>query len=228
MQLTNSIKEIDLIKIKFPEIELKTRDSHKLRGYFGNLFREHSPLLSNHYEDGQLRYKYPEVQYKIIDKIPTLVGIRDGAQLLTKLFLKIKELEINGRIYPITSKNIEASEIKSGYSDQLHEYHFQTLWMALNQKNYPLYMELSSSQEKNKMLDKILVGNILSFFRNLDIELESHERLMAKVNVNQKSTMFKNKTMIAFDGQFTVNALIPEYIGLGKSVSRGFGTIIRL
>lgn len=45
--------------IKFPEINLQTRDAHKLRGYFGNVFKEHSPLLHNHFEDGKNRYAYP-------------------------------------------------------------------------------------------------------------------------------------------------------------------------
>jgi len=30
--------------IRFPEINLRTRDAHKLRGYFGNLFKEKSEL----------------------------------------------------------------------------------------------------------------------------------------------------------------------------------------
>lgn len=65
--------------IRFPEIELRTRDAHKLRGYFGNLFREKSALLHNHMEGGEFKYGYPKVQYKVIDSTPTLVGIADGA-----------------------------------------------------------------------------------------------------------------------------------------------------
>ncbi len=58
--------QIQTTTIRFPEIQLQARDAHKLRGYFGNLFKEHSPLLHNHFEDGSLRYKYSLVQYKII------------------------------------------------------------------------------------------------------------------------------------------------------------------
>ena len=62
-------KPLQLTRIKFPDIQLQTRDAHKLRGYFGNLFQEHSPLLHNHYDSGQLRYRYPLIQYKEIIKI---------------------------------------------------------------------------------------------------------------------------------------------------------------
>ncbi|HEA30563.1 MAG TPA: DNA repair protein [Leeuwenhoekiella sp.] len=227
MTVSTTTQRLQICRIKFPEIKLQTRDAHKLRGYFGNLFKEHSPVLHNHYEDGGFRYKYPEIQYKVLDNIPTLVGIGEGASLLPKLFLKIKEIDINGQCYPVNSKNIEHSTEETGYSNNLHEYQFKTLWMALNQKNYPKYHKLSNEKEKEDMLNAILVGHILSFFRNTGIELDASERLMIKVKVHEKSTNFKENKMVAFSGKFIVNALLPNEIGLGKSVSRGFGTIHR-
>jgi hypothetical protein len=62
--------------------------------------------LHNHFEDGRLRYAYPLVQYKVVDNVPVLVGFADGADLLTQLFLKIKEIRIGNEIFPVYSKNI--------------------------------------------------------------------------------------------------------------------------
>lgn len=227
MTPSTTTQNLQICRIKFPEIKLQTRDAHKLRGYFGNLFRQHSPILHNHYDDGKFRYKYPTVQYKVNHNIPTLVGINEGAELLPNLFLKIKELDINGQNYDITTKNIELKNEEVGYSSNLHHYEFTTLWMALNQTNYVKYQKLTSEKEKHNMLNAIVVGHILSFFRNTSVELAPHERLMAKVDVQQKNTNFKENKMIAFSGSFVVNALLPDEIGLGKSVSRGFGTIAK-
>lgn len=226
MNTVSTTQNLKICRIKFPEIKLQTRDAHKLRGYFGNLFNEHSPILHNHYDDGRFRYKYPSIQYKVINNVPTLLGVSEGAELLPKLFLKVKELDIDGKKYEINSKNIEVQNEESGYSSKLHEYSFATLWMALNQKNYPKYQGLKTETEKHEMLNAILVGHILSFFRNTSIELSPTERLMLKTNLNEKSTKFKETKMVAFTGTFIVNALLPSEIGLGKSVSRGFGTII--
>lgn len=228
MTTATTIQDLQICRIKFPEIKLQTRDAHKLRGYFGNLFKAHSPILHNHYEDGRFRYKYPSIQYKVINNIPTLIGIDEGAELLPGLFLKIKELDINGQKFIINAKNIALTNEKVGYSNSLHDYQFETLWMALNQTNYAKYHKLKSEVEKQEMLNAILVGHILSFFRNTNVELNTNERLMAKVNVEQKSTQFKENKMVAFSGSFIVNALLPDEIGLGKSVSRGFGTIKRV
>lgn len=220
-----STQTLQICKVQFPEIHLKTRDAHKLRGYFGNLFKEHAPLLSNHYEDGSLRYRYPLVQYKVINSTPMLIGINEGGELLTQLFLKIHQLDIDGKNYDIQSKNISSTNCEIGFSNNLQEYKFETLWLALNQKNYQKFSKLDTEIEKEDMLKSILVGHVLSLFRNAGVELHENERLMAKLNVEQKQTKFKDKTMLAFTGSFIINAILPDHLGLGKSVARGFGTI---
>lgn len=209
--------------IRFHEIQLATRDAHKLRGYFGNLFREHSPLLHNHLESGEAAYRYPFVQYKVLNNVPTLVGLQEGADLLIGLFLKMKELEIGDITYPVFQKNIESKMINIGLSDDLHAYRFQTLWMALNQQNYSTYLAEDEVQ-KAKHLKAILTGNILSFFKGMEYRAEGN--IMANLKItNQRETQFKNNSMLAFEGNFVTNTLLPETIGLGKSVARGFGTI---
>ena len=193
--------------IRFPEINLKTRDAHKLRGFFGNLFQEYSPLLHNHYDDGKVRYAYPLVQYKVIDKVPLLTGFGEGSRLLIELFLKIKYLDIEKSRYEINSKNI--SNVINDLSDfsRLYEYRFKTLWMALNQKNFVEYIKLKSDEEKATFLNKQLQNNILSFYKGVGYRVD--ERIMVKGHFKEKTTGFKDKKMLAF----------------GKAVSRGFGTV---
>ncbi|WP_439490703.1 CRISPR-associated endonuclease Cas6 [Algoriphagus sp.] len=220
--------KISITRIQFPEIKLLTRDAHKLRGYFGNLFKEHSPILHNHYEDGSLRYKYPAVQYKVLNGVPTLIGIGEGASLLPQLFLKIREIDLDGKTYPISSKNIQHNQQQIGFSEELQSYSFDTLWMALNQENHRKYISLASAAEKKKMLNSIIIGHVLSLFSNMDIMLDPDQRLMAMTQLQEKSTKFKDNTMIAFTGEFVINAHIPDGLGLGKSVSRGFGTVKKM
>ncbi len=219
--------KIVLAKISFPEITLKTRDAHKLRGYFGDLFREHSTVLHNHYESGELKYRYPLVQYKVLNGIPTLVALEEGARLLTKLFLKIKELNIDCTIYPVHNKNMKSEEVEIGYSEELHEYRFETLWMGLNQDNYRKYITLGAD-EKQQFLRSIVVGNVLSFFKGLNVHLDDNQRLIASIKTKERSTKFKDKDMLAFEGSFVINAILPDHIGIGKAVSRGFGTIKKI
>ena len=214
--------QITQTTIQFPDIHLPTRDAHKLRGYFGNLFKEHSPLLHNHYEDGSSRYAYPLVQYKVIDGVPVLVGFQEGADLLVSLFLKIREIDIEGQHFPVLAKNIQQKQCTLTVNQQLYNYSFKTLWMALNQENFRKYQQLGETEKKD-FLNHQLQNNILSFYKGLSFRTD--ERIMAIAQVEEKQTQFKNQSMLAFSGRFTSNAYLPEWTGIGKAVSRGFGTI---
>ncbi|MBD0331550.1 MAG: CRISPR-associated endonuclease Cas6 [Chitinophagaceae bacterium] len=209
--------------IRFPEIQLATRDAHKLRGYFGLLFQAHSPLLHNHLESGEAAYRYPLVQYKVLNSVPTLVGLNEGADLLIRLFLNIKELQIGERIYRVYQKNIESKTVTIGLSNDLHTYQFQTLWMALNQQNYATYVK-ENQEQRTSHLKSILKGNLLSFFKAMDYYAK--EQVMVNLKIaNERETQFKNKTMLAFEADFVTNCSLPGLVGLGKSVARGFGSI---
>src|SRR5699024_1340049 len=155
------------------------------------------------------------------------VGIDEGAELLTQLFIKIEEIDVDGKMIPVNTKNIEVKKEKVGYSEELQEYQFETLWMGLNQKNFSEYQKLENQDEKNKLLNRLIIGNILGFYSNIKLHLKPEERLFAKTNVYEKSTKFKGNDMIAFSGSFMVNAFLPNFIGLGKSVSRGFEALSR-
>lgn len=215
--------QIEHTTLKFPEIQLHPRDAHKLRGYFANLFRERSPLLHNHFEDGSLRYKYPLVQYKVVDSVPILLGLNEGAALLTEMFLKVSELKIDNVVYPVLSKNLDHFHVEVNLDNQLHTYQFANLWMALNTDNYERYTSKRSSAEKQELLNTVLRNNLLSFFKGVNIWIDAP--VMVKGVFEERKTHFKGQTMLAFSGQFVTNALLPDLVGIGKSVSRGFGTI---
>lgn len=218
---------IPISTVTFPEIRLPQRAAAQLRGYFGTVFREHSPLLHNHYEDGRLRYSYPLVQYKVLNGVPTLVGIQEGAKLLTELFFQMKSLRINDREFPVLERDISFRNAETGVGEELTDYRFQSLWMSLNKENYEEYVK-KNPDERRTMLGRILTGNMLSYFKGIGLFLPEGVRIMTTVRpVEEKLTGFKDQLMTGITGGFTTNALLPDFIGLGKSVSRGFGAIVK-
>ena len=211
--------------VRFPEIQLTTRDAHKFRGYFANCFKEYSDYFHNHQADGSPIYRYPLIQYKVIKQIPVLTGIAAGAEVLTNKFLSLENLNIGDKSFPIYQKNIEHQQVDIGVKNDLFEYRFSTLWMALNQSNYEKFKKVSPDAQK-QMLKNILTANMLSFFKGIN-HYES-QKVNITLNVSTRETQLKNQSMLAFSGSFVSNTLLPSYIGLGKSVSRGFGSILRL
>ena len=212
--------------LHFPQLRLNARDAHKLRGYFADRFREESDLFHNHEADGKSIYRYPLIQYKVIGKKPIVVGLGEGAKWLVRAFLQVDEIQIDEQVYPIQNKNLKSRDVPIGVGKELYRYEFYSPWMALNQKNYSLFKKMSS-EEQNQKLQKILIGNILSFFN----AFRHHEKQQVMLHLRIKDrlmTHFKNQTMETYRASFVTNVQLPDYIGLGKSVSRGFGTIKKM
>ena len=47
------------------------------------------------------------------------------------------------------------------------------------------------------------------------------------LNLKETDCFLKGTPMLGFLGTFSVNFEIPDYWGIGKSVSRGFGTVVK-
>ena len=181
-----------------------------------------------HKEDGKVDYRYPLVQYKIYEKKGYLVGLGDGAKLVTTLDLVSERLALEGVTYNVVSKEIEIRQVPFQIATEISTYCFLTPWLALNEENYDRYQRAAAG-ERRDMLRRILIGNILSMSKGLGYVV-TEEIKVSKLDVYpvRKPVFLKGVPMIGFKGSFAVNFELPDYIGLGKSVSRGFGTIKRV
>ncbi|MDS1029150.1 CRISPR-associated endonuclease Cas6 [Bacillota bacterium LX-D] len=219
----SSYKQLKIFRLSFPEIRLSTRAGHKLRGFVARLFPEHDEF-HNHGKTGWL-YRYPLIQYKVIEGTPYIIGINQGAEKLEEMEDELNELILDGSQIPIYEKALTIANEPFGILDDVVEYAFITPWMALNQRNYGQY-QVSSGVEQREILRAVLTGNLLSLSKGLGYRVES--KIVVDIGkIKSIETNFKEQRMIAFLGSFFVNFAIPDYLGIGKSVSRGFGTICR-
>lgn len=213
----------------FSNIRLKPSQVHKFRGYVGNIFAEHDLIHNHDPVTGKPIYRYPLVQFKIIDKAPCIVALTEKAvQVFSDIFMSMNEILIEDKRIPINEKDLKVESVEFGFSEETFMYEFVSPWIALNQNNYQRYKDLENQSEKNELLKRILIGNILSMAKYLDLHLNSDQRIKTELQLKQTKVNLKGKQMLGFTGMFKTNFLIPDDIGLGKSVSRGFGTIRKL
>ena len=197
--------------------------SAQLRGFFATKFNEYN-ILHQHSTD-KFIYSYPLVQYKMINKIPTVIGIDKGADVLTEIYDKYDKIRLNDNVYEIVEREISYKNEDFGISDKFHTYNFETPWFALNQENFTdKYQKIDSTAQK-ELLRKTLVGNILSMSKSLGYTVPS--QIKCEPDLQPGIGSMKGVKIATFKGKFMVNFLIPDYFGLGKSVSRGFGTVKR-
>jgi hypothetical protein len=98
--------------------------------------------------------------------------------------------------------------------------------LALNEKNYQKYKHEQSPDLRKTLLESILIGNIISLSKSLGYTVSGPIQAEIKF-VREVPAKLKGVGMTAFMGRFSVNFEIPDLLGIGKSVSRGFGTIKR-
>ncbi len=218
--------KVDLLKLELTiEADLSKNDAEKIRGYLGKIFWD-NPYAHHHKSDGSLIYKYPCVQYKVIEKSCLLIGFGEGLEIVKKTFHNLKVLNLNGKWEEILSKALESYTAFFNISDISHSYTFLTPWLALNEKNYEEYQKLGTWKKRKVLLEKILIGNIISMSKSLGYTVP--EPIRANVDrIKEVKSSLKGTPMLGFIGTFSVNFEIPDYWGIGKSVSRGFGTVVR-
>jgi len=208
-------------------INLRPSQIHKFRGFVGNAFKEHD-LIHNHDKKGNPIYRYPLIQFKLIEKTPAIIAVTDRAvKIFAELFMKLDRVVIEDIVIPVFEKDLKVEEVEFGYSDEIFMYEFASPWIGLNQKNFKKYNE-AGNDKKNEILKKIMTGNILSMAKYLDCWLSQDQKIKIDHKLKEIKVNLKGKSMTAFTGIFKTNFCLPDYLGLGKSVSRGFGAVRRM
>lgn len=215
--------------LKLSNVSLKPQQVHKFRGFVGNLFKDHDLIHNHDPETGKVIYRYPLVQFKLIDRVPSIVCITEKAiAVFHDLFMKLDHVSIDGMDIPVFEKDLNVEEVSFGYSDETFVYELQSPWIALNQKNYTEYENAPDDAMRKDLLRRILTGNILSMSKYLDHRLTPDQTVRTDLTVKPGPVRLKGKSLLGFRGVIKTNFMIPDHLGIGKSVSRGFGVVRRI
>jgi hypothetical protein len=216
-------RKIIIAKLSFPGIMTRLSKLHKVRGFFSNEFIQFE-LMHNH-EIGTDRYyyRYPAIQFKTQDSLSIFGYKPEGVSILHEIYLKTDKITLEGETISIKHKKIDVREEEFGEDGKYYKYSFSSPWLALNQKNYNEYRDLKDNQKKKQKLHTILINNIISFCKFAGYTVT--EQLIVESEFYEQPAILKGKTLLAFNGEFKINFLLPDFIGLGKSSSRGYGNI---
>ncbi|NIM10565.1 MAG: DNA repair protein [Candidatus Aminicenantes bacterium] len=219
------LKYMKVGEIRFPEIHLRPSVLHKARGYFANRFNQYDLLHNRDKNSGKHIYRYPAIQFKLDDHLVIYAFKDEAIDILKDVFLSSEEIVIEGLGILIYEKQIEVKEVPFGEDGGHYVYKFTSPWLPLNQKNYREYEQMDDPGDKQKKLNGILINNIIAFCKFAGFTVT--ETLEVKSMLREMEANLKGNIHLAFKGEFMVNFLLPDFLGLGKSSSRGYGNIIR-
>ncbi len=217
---------IHLLKVDFEE-SISPSELSMFRGVMIAASDGH-PLFHNHAAEG-FRYSYPKIQYKLLGGRPSVLGIDDGAYKLAEMFEESSGLmcRLGKREVTLDVSSIAAWDEEVILTDTQMTYVIND-WLPLNANNFRDYRMAGGMIERLSMLQRILLGNILSFAKGMGIFFDDTVKCRIEDMDSTGTSIFKGVELMRFSGIFTTNVRLPQWIGLGKSASLSHGTIIRM
>ncbi len=203
-------------------------DIPKLRAAIIEKTRRQSDLFHNHLgEDGYV-YRYPLIQYKIKDKRPLLVCLGEATEDIHYLLReKDYDFNINGRLYNMEIEDVLLKYERIQTYDRLFRYNIHN-YLALNQENYRKWQDTESLVERIAMLEDLLYKHIAIFAEEMHAHMPHELKVRILEILGEKHLEYKRIHHLTFRLNFECNLHIPNYVGIGKGVSVGFGIVKRL
>lgn len=178
------------------------------------------PMLDGRYRD---EFLYPRVQVKILNEQIYLVGIKDGADPVLEMTKELELLNFGNITFNILDIDIEESIDQFKHVDQLLRYRFVSPWVALSKNTQKRYKFLKN-KDRIAFLNRLLGQNIVFLAREMRVDL--NEKVFTKLRLNSlfPKPAYENNWG-SFSGEFQTNFVLPNYIGLGNGITRGYGAI---
>jgi len=212
---------------------LKIRFSNPMMPYEAPCFRSavieatqrQSSLFHNHAPVKGFVYRYPLIQYKVTQRKASIICLGPATDDIHYL---LQNRQLNLRIGE-RREAFEIEDIQLRYHQvQLWQARFRYAlknWMALNQENYRKFIQLETEVERLQFLENLLKANLLSFAGGIGWYVEGSVEARITQLKNSRWLPFKGRKVLCFTLNFTTNMSLPDYVGLGKGVSTGFGGV---
>jgi hypothetical protein len=216
-----------LLRITF-DLNLLFDELAAFRGAVAHRAGPEHHLFHNHIDDTRLRYSYPLIQYKLLSRKASIICIQDGVEEIDAFFFKSDlRISLNGKIIDLKIENLKAYQATLNVYDSVFRYNISN-WLALNEKNYRLYKALKDSDEQVQFLERILTGNLISMAKGLGYQVEKEITVSIVKIKNLFTRTYKETKFQVFHADFDTNFFLPDYIGLGKNASIGYGVVRRV
>ena len=216
---TSPVKSI-LFKIKTDKPVRKT--PYQVKGVIMKQFPndEIVPMLNGAYRK---KFLYPRIQVKVLDEEIFIIGLNQGVDPIMKIKDEIKELNFGDITFKVEDCDLEESAQLFNLTSNLIKYKFISNWVALNNSTNNKYQNMNDAN-RLEFLNKLLGENIVFLAREVGFDFEKN--IFSRINISSLEPISEDqKGWGAFQGEFYSNIILPNYIGIGNGITRGYGTI---
>ena len=219
------------------DLKLRHRELPGFRGAMAALAGLNQDLFHNHNNaagsQAQFKQRYPLIQYRVHHGHAAIFALNAGALALEKLVDsgKLAQFAMNGRARPLELAGVlrEPQFLPQVADHPTFRYRISQ-YLAFSPERFAEYKASLSLVEKISLLERTLRNHIVAFAWGAGWQLPEDRRISVVINDLNRANMvpFKGQQLMAFDLVFSVNARLPEGIGLGRKPAFGFGATIPL
>ncbi|MEZ4885614.1 MAG: CRISPR-associated endonuclease Cas6 [Chitinophagales bacterium] len=214
------------------DVPLMHKEIGQFRGAVVSLIGREYEEFHNHnnQEDGKggFYYRYPVIQYRVRQGKASIYAVGEGLHFLQPLLLNMgKEVQIGDRRVKLAIDDLYANEWDLRLTKERETYRLNR-WLALNQENYLRYKRMGGMVERAETLERVLVNHIVSFAKSVAWQWEDRLEVRLRKIHGVRKVDYHRSHLMAFDVEWDGNVSLPSGLGLGKSVSHGFGVLHRV
>ena len=216
--------KIKVIKIIF-DTKLESVEIPKFRGAIVEVVGREHVAFHNHINDSQFSYGYPLIQYRTSEGKASIVCIHDGVDEIHEFFTKnTGRIRIGSHFRSLMVEGMKINTFEVSVT-KTHQHYAIKDWLALNEINFRKFQKLDGISEKVQFLERMLIGNILSFAKGINWTVKDPIEMKITDIPKEAAVIHKAVKFQSFSLTFKTNIYLPQDIGLGKGASMGWGTI---
>jgi hypothetical protein len=206
-----------------PEYPLRF-SADELRSFLNKKMAEYITLHKD--DTAGFIHRYPVLQCKQIKTGLIMIGISQGAGWLCRSTHDRTILGTGESTCRITARDPAIRSEPFGVADASITYEFLTPWLALNQQHAKKFYDLNGKLQRDAFMQNLLTAQLATLVKSLDYAITVPVGCEAKVRFRRNRIGREN--VMVFLGKFRTNLHIPDYLGIGLSISQGYGTIKRI
>ena len=224
--MSNDSYSIKSIISRFKTDKPVRKTSYQVKGVLMKEFPDESliPFINGKYRN---EFLYPRIQVKILNEQIYLVGIKEGVEPIELIMENMELLNFGNITFKIEDIESEKIELDLGCTDKAIHYNFLSPWIALNRVNLKRYKGCSEKNPKKQtdFLRRLLSQNIAFIGKEFGLSLES--RIFVDLSLESlEPKLLDDGKAGSFNGSFNSNFVLPNYIGVGNGITKGFGVLL--
>jgi len=198
------------------------------RQFFSDQYRH--PFFHHHTPNGKSIVRGAKIQFKPINQELYLLGVGEEGVAFMQSFQWPREIKIRlGHPMHTVSMTFESLKTDLAKFSPAPSLTYRTIspYLPLNQQAYSQFRKISDA-ERRLFIENRLKDHILSAAKWCGIWVKHQITTnLIQMRLCRPIKVKESLTFIGMNAMFETNTEIPNFMGIGRFVSRGYGTVVK-